>query len=116
MNSTSFAVLVLYFAIYSILGWIIESAYCSIFAHKPINRGFLSGPWCPVYGFGALLILLFTGPFKQNPFLVFAISLLSTSILEYFTGWLLETLFKTRWWDYSKHKFNIKGRVCLQNT
>ncbi|MCL2479263.1 MAG: putative ABC transporter permease [Treponema sp.] len=116
MDSSPLTMLVLYFTIYGMAGWIIESAFCSISAHKPINRGFLSGPWCPAYGFGALLILLFSEPFKTNILLVFVIAFLTATMFEYFTGWLLETLFKTRWWDYSKNKLNIKGRICLKNS
>lgn len=106
---------ILYFTAYSVLGWICESIWCSIGTKKPTNRGFLAGPWCPIYGFGALLILLLTAPVAYNPLLVFLIALVTATILEYFTGWLLETLFQTKWWDYSCRKLQIKGRICLQN-
>lgn len=105
----------LYLMTYSFLGWICESAYKSIFQKKVINSGFLNGPLCPIYGFGAVFILLLLTPFKNYPILVFLLGILSTSLLEYFTSWLMEILFHMRWWDYSKHKFNIKGRVCLLN-
>lgn len=116
MLSLSFSKWVLFFAVYSFLGWLIESIWCFAGTRKAVNRGFLSGPWCPVYGFGAIIILFFSEPFKDNPILVFAAALLSTSILEYFTGWLMETLFKTKWWDYSKRKYQLKGRICLRNS
>ncbi len=112
----SFSEWVLYFAIYSFIGWICESIWCSIGAQKLINRGFLTGPWCPVYGFGAIIVLLTVSPFRAYPPLVFLAAMALTSGLEYFTGWLLETLFKARWWDYSKERFQIKGRVCLRNS
>lgn len=108
--------LVLYFTLYSVLGWICESIWCSIGTRKLVNRGFLNGPYCPVYGFGALLILFVCMPVKAYPVLVFVMAMVAASLLEYFTGWLLETLFHTRWWDYSHRKFNIRGRVCLRNT
>ncbi|MDL2318607.1 putative ABC transporter permease [Eubacteriales bacterium OttesenSCG-928-A19] len=107
---------VLLFTIFSVMGWICESIWCSIGEGKVVNRGFLSGPYCPIYGFGGLLILAICLPLQAWPPLVFVMALVSASILEYFTGWLLETLFHTRWWDYSKRFLNIKGRVCLRNS
>lgn len=107
--------LILYFALYSIIGWVCESIWVSVGTRKLVNRGFLKGPYCPIYGIGALLILETCVPLKQYPPLVFLVAMLAASVLEYFTGWLLETLFHTRWWDYSKRRFNIKGRVCLRN-
>ncbi|NCC55076.1 MAG: hypothetical protein EOM11_06280 [Erysipelotrichia bacterium] len=105
----------LYFIIYAFLGWICESVYKSVFRKKMINSGFLNGPICPIYGFGALLIIYLLTPFQNNPFFVFIFGVLTTSLLEYFTSWLLESLFHMSWWDYSKRKFNIHGRVCLLN-
>ncbi len=109
------------FTIYSFLGWLCESIFCSILFKKWTNRGFLSGPFCPVYGIGGLLITSLLRPFTGFPFyieipLVFVAGTLLTTILEYFTGWLLETLFHTTWWDYSKNRFNYKGRICLLNS
>lgn len=116
MLEYSFSQWLLYFTIYSVFGWVCECIWCSAGQKKIVNRGFLSGPYCPIYGFGALLILLFVEPFAHWPALVFVVGVVTASVLEYFTGWLLETLFKTRWWDYSARKFNIKGRVCLRNS
>lgn len=116
MTTTTFSQFVLLFMFYSIIGWICESIWCSVGERKFINRGFLSGPWCPIYGFGAIIILILTIPFEDKPLLVFFSAIISTSLLEYFTGWLLEALFKTRWWDYSHRRFQIKGRVCLGNS
>ena len=98
--------------IYSIIGWVYESTICSIGHRKLINRGFLNGPYCPIYGTGAVLVLLVLGRI-QNPVLLFFAGALVTCSLEYLTSWLMEKLFHARWWDYSKRKFNIGGRVCL---
>ena len=102
----------LWLMIYSIIGWIYESTICSIGQRKLINRGFLNGPYCPIYGTGAVLVLLVLGRI-QNPVLLFFAGAVLTCSLEYLTSWLMEKLFHARWWDYSKRKFNIGGRVCL---
>ena len=102
----------LWLMIYSIIGWIYESTICSIGHRKLINRGFLNGPYCPIYGTGAVLVLLVLGRIK-NPVLLFFAGAVVTCSLEYLTSWLMEKLFHARWWDYSKRKFNIGGRVCL---
>lgn len=108
--------LVISFALYSLLGWACESTYCSIPAKKFINRGFLNGPFCPIYGVGALLVIFLLRPFTKNIIILFIFGVLVTSVVEYITSVLLEKLFHTTWWDYSKRKFNIKGRVCLKNS
>ena len=102
----------LWLMIYSIIGWVYESTICSISQRKLINRGFLNGPYCPIYGTGAVLVLLVLGRI-QNPVLLFFAGAALTCSLEYLTSWLMEKLFHARWWDYSKRKFNIGGRVCL---
>ena len=107
---------VLFFFIYSFLGWICECIYCSIPAKKVINRGFLLGPYCPIYGFGALLVIHFLRPFTNHIIPLYIAGVIVTSILEYFTSWLMEKLFDTKWWDYSTYPFNINGRVCLKNS
>lgn len=106
---------ILYFFLYSFLGWLCESIYCSVGNKKVINRGFLNGPICPIYGFGAMLVIFLIEGFRDNIFFLFLFGMLITSMLEYISGYLLETLFNTKWWDYSNRKFNIKGRVCLKN-
>ena len=106
---------ILLFTIYSLLGWICESTYCSILAKKFVNRGFLNGPFCPIYGVGALLIVKLLSPFPDNLVILFFASLLLTSLLEYLTGFAMEKLFHAKWWDYSHRRFNIQGRVCLGN-
>lgn len=108
--------LILSFTFYSFLGWVCETVYCSVNARKFINRGFLNGPFCPVYGIGALLVVKILSPFERNIAALFILGMFLTSLLEYITAYLLEKLFHTKWWDYSTYKFNIHGRVCLKNS
>ena len=103
---------IFYFMIYSVVGWIYETTLCSITDRHFVNRGFLNGPYCPIYGSGALLDVLILGRI-ENPFLLFILGVLVTCSLEYLTSYVMEKLFKARWWDYSDKKFNIGGRVCL---
>lgn len=105
-----------YFLLYSFLGWILESVFKSILLKKPVNSGFLNGPFCPIYGIGAIIMLLFLQRFKDNIILLFFISFFILSLWEYVVGFLLEEIFKTKYWDYSDHKINIHGRVCLTNS
>jgi uncharacterized membrane protein len=101
----------------SFIGWVSEVLYVGIFSeHKFVNRGFLHGPVCPIYGFGGLIILFGLTPWKNTWIPLFFASMILTSTLEYATSWLLETLFHTKWWDYSKNFCNINGRVCLLNS
>ena len=106
----------LLFLSYSFIGWASEVVYCSIMERKIVNRGFLLGPICPVYGFGGLLIVFLLQPFADSVFYLFTMAVMVTSFLEYFTSWALETLFATKWWDYSRYRFSIHGRVCLLNS
>lgn len=108
--------IVLSFFVYSFLGWVCETIYCSVPKRGFVNRGFLSGPICPVYGFGALLVLFLLAPAARWPVVLFFMAMLVTSALEYLTSVILERLFHTKWWDYSGHRFHIKGRVCLLNS
>ena len=108
-------VLVVLFLIYSFLGWIIETTWTLIVEKKFVNRGFLIGPVVPIYGTGGMLIYLLAGLFMKKPIILFIMSMLVCSLLEYFTSYVMEKVFKTRWWDYSKRKFNINGRICLFN-
>ncbi|AFA49575.1 putative ABC transporter permease [Acetobacterium woodii] len=110
------SLLFVYFFIYAVIGWMCEVVYCSIPEKKFINRGFLNGPYCPIYGVGALIIITFLIPYVSDPILVFFIGIILTSTLEYITSWGMEKLFHAKWWDYSDHKFNINGRVCLLNS
>lgn len=112
----AFCDLFLSFTIYSFLGWVCETIYCSIIFKKFVNRGFLNGPFCPVYGFGAILLLYILKPLPKNALLVFFAGVVITTALEYITACILEKLFHAKWWDYSKNKFNYKGRICLLNS
>ena len=101
------------FFIYVMIGWAYESTVESIYHRKFINRGSLKGPYIPIYGVGACIIQLVALPFKANGFLVFLAGLICCTILEYFTGWMMETLFKRQFWDYSMMKLTYKNRVSL---
>ncbi len=103
----------LWLMIYSFIGWVYESTLCSITAKSPVNRGFLNGPVCPVYGFGALIVILTLEDQADHLLVLFLSSILLTGVLEYVTSWALEYFFKAKLWDYSKWPFNIGGRVCL---
>ncbi len=110
--------LVCLFIIYSIMGWIFETFYCTVTSGKWRNRGFLYGPVCPIYGVGALLLSLLsriagTYSFVYEPWQVFLVSAAGASVLEYYTSLILEKLFHAMWWDYSKLPFNIQGRTSL---
>ena len=115
MNTSIFE-LCLYFVIYSFLGWCLETVYRSFCEKKIINTGFLYGPFCPIYGTGAIIMLLGLKQFQGKYILIFFIAFFVLSIWEYFVGWIIEKIFKTKYWDYTDHKFNIKGRVCLTNS
>ncbi len=112
---TSNFMLILYFLIYSFLGWIMESIYCFIVDKKFVNRGFLIGPVCPIYGVGCMFIILFLDKYREDPIVLFCMAVIICSILEYFTSYIMEKIFKTRWWDYSQKKYNLNGRICLDN-
>ncbi len=103
-----------YFTIYSFLGWCTEVVYAAISTGKFVNRGFLNGPFCPIYGFGVVIIVIFLTPVKDNPAILFSGSVLLTSVLELTTGWVLEKIFHTKWWNYSDLPFNIGGYICLK--
>lgn len=106
--------IILFFA-FSFLGWLMEVMMVIFKEHKIVNRGFLIGPCCPIYGFGGLIMTLLLQNIKNNPILLFLLSLLICSVLEYETSYVMEKLFHARWWDYSNRKFNINGRICLTN-
>lgn len=105
-----------YFVIYSFLGWILESVFRSFCEKKIINTGFLIGPFCPIYGTGALIMYFTLGYLKDNPVLVFIVAVLMLTLWEYVVGVFLEKVFKTKYWDYSDHKIQFQGRICLTNS
>ena len=104
------------FLLFSMIGYVVEMIMCAIVDKKIANRGFFCGPVIPIYGVGSLLLVWILEPFKENVFLVILLSMLITTTIEYFTGYALEKIFHNKWWDYSKEKFNLHGRICLKNT
>lgn len=104
------------FVLYAFIGYLCEVGYCSIGQRRLVNRGFLYGPWLPIYGFGGLIVDIFLVPISSMPILVFLLSIVMTSVVEYMGSWALEKLFSIKLWDYSQKKFNINGRVCLLNS
>lgn len=108
-------VIYILFWLYSFLGWLMETTLVSLQSKKFINRGFFMGPYCPIYGTGGVLLLVLS-PYKDSPFLVFILSIVICSIIEYLTSYILEMIYKVRWWDYSDRMFNLNGRVCLFNS
>ena len=105
---------VILFFTYSIAGWIMEVILSIIQRKKLINRGFLIGPYCPIYGTGVILITILLAKYKNDRVLTFIMSILICGILEYFTSYIMEKIFHARWWDYSTKKMNINGRICLE--
>jgi uncharacterized membrane protein len=124
------SLLLLYYFFYSALGWLVESIYCSVGARKWVNRGFLTGPLCPIYGTGAVVFTVCLGTLKETPIpvglfgvkvsitpiLVFLAGMVLADLVEFVTSVIMEKLFHARWWDYSEKPFNIQGRICLQHT
>lgn len=104
---------ILYFFIYAFLGWIMEVCVFLVSDKKFVNRGFLIGPICPIYGYGVLLIVTLIGN-TSDLLTIFLKSIFVCSILEYFTSYFMEKIFNARWWDYSNKRFNINGRICLE--
>lgn len=102
------------FFIYAFLGWCTEVSYAALVTGKFVNRGFLNGPVCPVYGFGVVIVLTCLTPLEDNLLVLFAGSVVLTSALEWLTGFVLEKLFHQRWWDYSDQPFNLSGYICLR--
>lgn len=102
-----------FFMIYSFFGWIFESTYCSIKEHKLLNRGFCHGPWIPLYGSGAVLMVLITQPYQDSIVLVYLSGIIGATLLELATGFAMFHIFKIRWWDYSAEPFNLDGYICL---
>lgn len=114
---------IFYFFFYSFIGWFFESCYCSIRPKKWVNRGFLRGPVCPIYGTGGLVMMICLLPLRHitenlyiNELLIFIAGAILCDIVEFMTSYIMEKLFNARWWDYSNKKFNIQGRICLTHT
>lgn len=105
-----------FFYFYCVFGWCFESTYVSLKNRHLTNRGFLRGPWLPLYGSGAILVLWLTLPFQETPALVYVVGALGATVLEYATGETMVRLFKVRYWDYSGQKFQYRGHICLSST
>ena len=103
-----------FFLIYSCLGWCVEVVYAAATTGQLVNRGFLNGPVCPIYGFGMILVLFFLTPLEDNLLLLYLGGVILPSALELVGGWALYKLYRTRWWDYTDKPFNIGGYVCLE--
>jgi len=113
MNATLYEVTWMFF-LYAFLGWCTEVAFAAVRRGKFVNRGFLNGPVCPIYGFGLVTVILLLSPLSDHLALLFFGSVILTSALEFLTGWVLEKLFHAKWWDYSHNRCNIKGYICLE--
>lgn len=108
---------ILMFFFYSAGGWCLESLYCSIGEKRFVNRGFLTGPMCPIYGTAAIVLTVFIyNPFKDRPLIVFLLGMVLCDIVEYITSVIMEKLFSARWWDYTYEFLNLNGRICLKHT
>ena len=107
-------ILFLLFIIYSVIGWLLEVFGKVAEQQRFINRGFLIGPYCPIYGVGCLLLIHLLKNYKDDLVILFFMSMVICSILEYITSYLMEKIFKARWWDYSRRRFNLNGRICLE--
>lgn len=106
----------LLFFIYSIIGWFTEMISVGIKSKKITNRGFLIGPYCPIYGFASITMILFLSKYKNDIIVLYLLGIIISSTLEYITSLFMEKIFKARWWDYSNRILNIDGRVCLVNS
>lgn len=117
MKEYSFIQWLLLFYMFSFFGWIFESSYVSIVNKRLVNRGFLIGPWIPIYGFGGVIMLFVAIPFFNSPVLVFIVGLLAASTLEYFTGVIMEKIFAVKYWDYTGKPLASKnGYICLESS
>ena len=105
-----------FFYLYCFFGWIFESSYVSILKRRFVNRGFLRIPMLPLYGSGAVMMLVVSEPFQDSLLLTWVSGVIGATILEYVTGWAMEQLFKVRYWDYSNQKFNLHGYICLSSS
>lgn len=106
--------LILLFFVYAFLGWCVEVCFQAVTTGKIVNRGFLNGPWCPIYGVGMVSVLLLLSPVSDHLVLLFLLGMLLCSLVELVVGWLLEKIFHTRWWDYTDRPFQLGGYICLE--
>lgn len=113
MMNYSFVQILFMFFVFCNYGWVQESIIESLYHKRPINRGFLKGPYIPIYGIGGISMLILCVPFRENGFAVYFVGLISCTVLEYFVGWLMETVFHKQFWDYSMLRFTYKNRISL---
>ena len=106
----------LFFYIYSFFGWIFETTYVSVCEKRPVNRGFLRGPFLPIYGGGAVMMLFISEPFRNNLIFTYFAGVVGATMLELATGIVMESIFKIKYWDYSRKKYNYKGYICLSSS
>lgn len=104
----------LLFFIYAFIGWIVEVIYEYYQRKYLVNRGFLMGPYLPIDGFGCIVMIYFLTDYLESPIILFVMAIFICSVLEYSTSYIMEKIFKIRWWDYNDKKFNINGRICLE--
>ena len=112
-NITKFQKTVIYFMIYAFLGWIAEEIFCLISTHTFVKRGFLFGPICPIYGYGAIILIIFFKNYKKKPIQLFFLSAVVFSFFEYITDFFLQALFGIRWWNYTGYFLNLNSRITL---
>lgn len=110
---SKFQVLFVYFCIYAFLGWLMETLYVSNLKGHLVKRGFLFGPICPIYGFGAVILITLLGKYKKHPVKLFFLAIVLFSVFEYLVSFGLEALYGNMWWDYSTHFCNLNGRITL---
>ena len=112
----TFSTWLFFFYFYCFLGWVWETCYVSVLKARWVNRGFMRGPFLPIYGSGAIVVLIFTLPFRTNAGLVFLVGMTSATLLEYFTGVAMEKMFHVRYWDYSSQRWNLNGHICVTSS
>lgn len=112
MSLHSLLLMVVYFFLYALLGWCAEVAFAAVESGQLVNRGFLNGPICPIYGFGMVAMLVLLNGWTHSVVAVFVGGMIITTLIELIGGWLLYVIFHTRWWDYSKMRFNLGGYIC----
>ena len=108
--------MVLWFLVYSIMGWIVESIYMSVCNRKLTNRGFAKGPYCPIYGVGALTVFFVLRPYSQNPFTLFVLGMVLATAIEFLTALIMNKIFGEIWWDYKEKPCNYKGIICMESS
>ena len=107
---------VMWFLTYSLMGWLVESIYMSFCNHKITNRGFAKGPFCPIYGFGALTVFFILRPYSDNSILLFFLGSFLATTLEFLTALVMKRIFGEIWWDYHEKPFNYRGIICLESS